>query len=91
MLDIDANVENLYACGETMKIGKPIIKAKCPNCKAELMLKTDKKGKPYFVVVGGYVVKCGKCGCEYDTQFHNGCPQCGFGKTRTVNIYSVKP
>lgn len=52
VLDINVNVENLYVYGEnSMKIGKPIVKAKCPNCKAELMLKTDKKGKPYFVVI----------------------------------------
>ena len=50
-------------------------------------MKTTRGG----IMIGGKIIKCGKCGCEYDTQFHNGCPQCGFGKTRTVNIYSVKP
>ena len=42
-----------------------------------------------WIMISGKIIKCGKCGCEYDTQFHNGYPQCGFGKTRTVNIYDV--
>lgn len=34
-------------------------------------------------MIGGTVVKCGRCGCEYDALTFNGCPQCGFGKKVT--------
>jgi len=30
--------------------------------------------------VGGFVVKCPKCGCEFDASRYNGCPLCGFGR-----------
>ena len=37
-------------------------------------------------MTGGNIVKCGRCGCEYDADVYNGCPQCGFG--RKIIIYS---
>jgi hypothetical protein len=32
----------------------------------------------------GNIIKCGRCGCEYDADKNNGCPQCEAGKKRVV-------
>jgi len=33
-------------------------------------------------MIGGNIIKCGVCGCEYDAEKFNGCPQCGWGRMK---------